>query len=140
MNRLSNPILLLVPHEALGAVLILFLVLGGLCRIVGARRASTGLIATAIVVPIATVVVEVLFNELFAVLPPSLVKIVAWLVMGIVYLVIFGTLMNFLFGEEAWGHAKGQLLADSIKGILRIAISWPLLLVWGVLALYLWIK
>jgi hypothetical protein len=140
MNRISNPILLLVPHEALGALLILFLVLGGLCRIVGARRASTGLIATAIAIPFATVIVEALFNELFAVLPPSLVKIVAWCVMGIVYLVIFGSLMSFLFGEGVWGHAKGQLLADSIKGILRFALTWPLLLVWVVLALYLWIK
>ena len=140
MNRLSNPILLLVPYEALGAVLILFLVLGGLCMVVGARRAATGLIATAIVIPFATVIIEALFNELFAALPPSLVKVVAWFVMGIVYLVIFGSLMSFLVGEEAWVHAKGQLLADSIKGLLRMAFSWPLLLVWGVLALYLWIK
>lgn len=132
--------LLLVPHEALGGVLLLFLVLGGICRIVGARRASTGLIAMAIAVPLVTVMMEVLFNELFAVLPPSLVRIVAWLVMIVVYVVIFGALMSFLFGQRSWEEAKGQLLANSVKGVLRIAVSWPLLLVWVVLAAYLWLK
>lgn len=140
MNRLTNPMLLLVPHEALGGVLLLFLVLGGICRIVGARRASTGLIAMAIAVPLVTVMMEVLFNELFAVLPPSLVRIVAWLVMIVVYVVIFGALMSFLFGQRSWEEAKGQLLANSVKGVLRIAVSWPLLLVWVVLAAYLWLK
>ena len=118
----------------------LFLVLGGICRIVGARRASTGLIAMAIAVPLVTVVMEALFNELFAVLPPSLVRIVAWLVMIVVYVVIFGALMIFLFGQRSWDEAKGHLLADSVKGVLRIAVSWPLLLVWVVLAAYLWLK
>lgn len=140
MNRLTNPMLLLVPHEALGGVLLLFLVLGGICRIVGARRASTGLIAMAIVFPFVTVVMEALFNELFAVLPPSLVRIVAWLVMIVVYVVIFGALMIFLFGQRSWDEAKGHLLADSVKSVLRIAVSWPLLLVWAVLAAYLWLK
>jgi len=140
VNRLTNPVLLLVPHEALGAMLVLFLVLGGLCRVVGARRASTGLIATAIAIPFATVVVEALFNELFGLLPPSLVTIVAWFVMIIVYLFIFGALMRSIFGEDAWSNAMGQLIANSIQGILRFAFSWPLILVWGVLAFYLWIK
>ena len=138
MNRLSNPVLLLVPHEALGGVLLLFLVLGGLCRIVGAKTASTGLIATAIAVPFVSVVVEALFNELFAVLPPSLVRIVAWLVLGLVYIIIAGALMSFVFGQRVWDEAKGHLLADAIKGLFRLAFSWPLLLVWAVLAVYLW--
>lgn len=57
------------------------------------------LIATAIAIPFVTVVVEVLFNELFAVLPPPLVQVVAWFVLVIVYLVIFGALMSFIFGQ-----------------------------------------
>ena len=140
MNRLTNPVLLLVPEEALGAVLVLFLVLGGICMMVGARRASIALIATAIAVPFITVVMEAMFNELFAALPPALVKIVAWFVLGVVYLVIFGALMSFLFGEKTWESAKGQLLADAIKGVLRIAFSWPLLFVWGALAAYFWMQ
>ena len=140
MNRATNPILLLVPHEALGAVLLLFLTLGGLCMVVGARRASKGLIATAIAVPFITVIMEALFNELFSVLPPSLIKPVSWLILIVVYIVIFGALMSFLFGQRTWEAAKGQLLSDSIKGVLRIAVSWPLLVIWGILAAFLWLK
>jgi len=140
LNRLTNPILLLVPHELLGGVLLLFLILGGLCRIVGARKASTGLIATAIAVPLVTVVIEALFNELFAVLPPSLVQVVAWLVLIIVYVVIFGALMSFLFGQRIWEHAKGILLADAIKGALRIALTWPLLIIGVILAAFFWLR
>ena len=138
MNRLGNPILLLVPHEALGAALMLFLVAGGLCMIVGARRAATGLIATAIAVPFVSVVIEALFNELFAVLPPWLVQVVAWLVLAVVYLIVLGAFMSFVFGQRVWDETKAHLLADAIKGLLRLAFSWPLLLVWAALAIYLW--
>ena len=129
---------MLVPHEALGAVLLLFLVLGGLCKIVGANKAATGLILVALAVPFVSVVVEALFNELFAVLPPWLVQIVAWLVLGIVYAVIAGTLMSFAFGQRVWDETKAHLLAGAIKSVLRLAFSWPFLLVWVVLAIYLW--
>lgn len=140
MNRLTNPVLMLVPHELLGSVLLLFLVLGGLLRVVGAKRLSTGLIVTAIAVPFVTVVVEALFNELFAVLPPQLVQVAAWLVLILVYLFIFGALMSIVFGQRVWDEAKGHLLADAIKGTLKIALSWPLLLVWGAAAIYVWLK
>jgi hypothetical protein len=131
---------MLVPQEALGGVLLLFLVSGGICFIVGARKAGTGLIATAIAVPLVTVLVEAVFNEAFAVLPPRLAQIAAWIVLIIVYVAIFGALMSFLFGQKAWDGAKGNLLAGAIKGILRIAVSWPFLLVWSVLGVYLWLK
>ena len=137
MNRLANPVLLLVPHEALGAVLLLFLVLGGLCRVVGAKKASTGLIFAALAVPIVSVVVEALFNELFAILPPWLVRIVAWLVLVLVYIVIAGALMSLVFGQRVWDEAKSHLLADAIKGLLKLAFSWPLVPVWAVLIMYL---
>ncbi len=140
LNRIANPALMLVPHELLGGFLLLFLVLGGLCRIVGAKKQSTGLIVTAIAVPFIAVVVEALFNELFAVLPPWLVQIVAWLVLIVVYIAIFAAMMGMLFGTQAWGEAKGHLLADAIKWLLRKAFSWPLLLVWGGLAIYVWLK
>ena len=139
MERLVNPVLLLVPHEALGAVLLLFLVSGGLCMVVGARRAASGLIVTAIAVPFITVIVEAFFNELFAVLPLWLVQIVAWLVLGLAYLMIFGAFMSFVFGKAVWDGAKSHLLADAIGGVFRFLISWPLLLVWGAAAVYfLW--
>lgn len=129
---------MLVPHEALGAVLLLFLVLGGLCRIVGAKKAATGLIVTALAVPFVTVIVEALFNELFAVLPLWLAQIVAWLVLILVYIIILGAFMSFAFGQKAWDKTRSELLASAIKGVFRLAFSWPLLLVWVVLAVYLW--
>ena len=137
MNRLTNPVLMLVPHELLGGFLLIFLVMGGICRIVGAKQASTSLIVTAIAIPFVTVVVEALFNELFAVLPLWLVKIVAWLVLVTVYLRIFGALMTLLFGQRVWGETKSHLLADAIKTALRIVFSWPLIFLWGALGLYL---
>ena len=74
----------------------------------------------------------------FAVLPPPLVRIVAWLVLGLVYIIIAGALMSFVFGQRVWDEAKAHVLADAIKGLFRLAFSWPLLLVWAVLAVYLW--
>jgi hypothetical protein len=138
--KLTNAALMLVPEAALGTVLLLFMTLGGLCLVIGAKRQAIWLIATAIAIPLVTVLVEALFGELFAVMPPALVRVVAWLVLILTYLFILGALMGFLFGEHVWSDAKGHLLADAIKGILRIAVSWPMLVVWGVLAIYLWLK
>ncbi len=138
MNRAINPALMLIPHEVLGQVLALFLVLGGICMVVGARRASAGLIVTAIAVPFVTVVVETLFSEVFAILPPQFVQFFAWLVLALVYLLILGALMSFVFGQHVWSEAKGHLLADAIKAILRLAISWPLLITWIGLAVFFW--
>lgn len=140
MNRLANPVLMLVPHDALGGVLLLFIVLGGICRILGATKASTALIATAIAVPFVTVLVEVLFNQLFVVLPPSLVQIVAWLVLALVYLAICGALMSLVFGESVWTEAKGHILATVLMSIFRLAFSWPMLLVWAAGGVYVWWK
>ena len=140
MNRLTNPVLMLVPHELLGGFLLIFLVMGGICRIVGAKQASTSLIVTAIAIPFVTVVVEALFNELFAVLPLWLVKIVAWLVLVTVYLCIFGALMTLLLGQRVWGETKSHLLVGTIKAAIRIVFSWPLLLLFGGIAVYLSLK
>ncbi|MEQ1790258.1 MAG: hypothetical protein ABL857_07430 [Rickettsiales bacterium] len=139
MNRAINPTIMLIPHEMLGQILALFLVLGGICMVVGARKAATGLISIAIALPFITVVVEAFFNEFFAILPPQFTQLFAWLVLGLVYLLIFGTLMSFLFGQRVWDQAKGQLLADAIRGVLRLVISAPLLITCVVgLVAFLW--
>ena len=103
------------------------------------KRINAWVIVTAIAVPFVTVVVEALFNELFAVLPLWLVQIVAWVVLGFAYLMIFGAFMSFVFGQAVWDGAKSHLLADAIGGVFRFLFSWPLLLVWAALAIYfLW--
>ena len=140
MGRVTNPALVLVPHEALGAVLVLFLVLGGLCMVVGLRRAAKGLIITASATPFISVAVEALFNEFFAALPVELIRPVAWLVLAIAYLFVGGMLMSLVFGERVWTEAKAHLLADAVRGLFRLAFSWPLLLVWTALAIFLWLR
>jgi hypothetical protein len=138
MGRLTNPTLVLIPHEALGAVLVLFLVLGGICMVVGLRRAATVLVFTAIATPFISVMVEALFNEFFAALPPGLVTPIAYLVLAITYLVVGGMLMGALFGERVWTETKAQLLADAIRGLFRLAFSRVMLVVWVIAAAYLW--
>jgi hypothetical protein len=140
MSRIANPLLMLVPHELLGGFLLLFIVLGGLCRIVGAKKQSNALILIAIAIPFITVLVEGLCNELFAGLPPWTVKPIAWLTLIVVYVAIFSGLIALLFGTKAWDAAKGHLLAKAITELLRLLLWWPLLLLFAGLAVYAWLK
>ena len=138
MNRVTNPILMLVPYEVLGSVLLLFLVLGGLCMIVGAKKAAYGLIATAVAVPFVSVVVEAIFTGLFSFMPPWMVQVTAWLILILIYIAIFAGLMSLLFGQRAWDHAKGHLLADAIKALARMAFRWQMIPLWLGLAALIW--
>ncbi|MEQ1778973.1 MAG: hypothetical protein ABL863_10575 [Nitrosomonas sp.] len=139
MNRAINPTLMLIPAELLGQVLALFLVLGGICMVVGARKAATGLITTAIALPFISVIVQALFNDLFAIMPPQYVQWVAWLVQGIIFVIILGGLMSFLFGQPVWNQAKGHLLAEAIIGVFRLVFSWQfVMLLIGLGILFMW--
>lgn len=139
MERLAHPMLHLVPHELLGGVLSLLLVLGGLCMMVGARKLSTALIVTAITTPFISVLIEAVFNQLLAILPPTLVHVLAWCALGILYLLMFGALMGFLFGQGTWENAKGNLLAGAISRLAGIIFTWPILAVFGVVVAYFWL-
>jgi hypothetical protein len=138
MDRAVNLSLIMIPAEIIGPVLALLLMLGGLCMVVGARKAAAGLITTAIALPFITVIVEALFNDLFAIIPTQYAQLVVWLVLGAIYLLIFGGLMSFLFGRHAWNEAKGNLLADAIKGVLRLMFSWQFLFLWIGLGIFFW--
>lgn len=139
MNRAINPTLMLIPAELLGQVLAIFLVLGGICMVVGAKKASIGLITIAIALPFISVIVQALFNDLFAIIPPQHVQWVALLLQGIIFVIILGGLMSFLFGQHVWNQAKGHLLAEAIIGVFRLAFSWQfIMLLVGVGILFLW--
>jgi hypothetical protein len=138
MNDLLFPALVLIPHEALGGFLMIMIVLGGICIMFGATRQGKTLIGTAIAVPLVTVVVEALCNELFAVLPLWAVKVVAWLILILTYLAVFASVMRLLLGKEAWDNAKGNMASDAMKGVFKVAFSKWLLPVWAVLLIYLW--
>ena len=130
---------MLVPHELLGIVLLLFLTTGGLCMIVGAKKAASGLVATAVAVPFVSVMVEALMAGLFDYMPAWMVQATAWLVLILIYVAIFAALMSLIFGQRAWDEAKGHLLADAIKGLARVAFSWPMMLFWlGLAAFIAW--
>jgi hypothetical protein len=130
MNRISNPLLMLIPEQALGPLLLLMLVGGGLLITVGARRAGGALVTLAIAIPFITVVVEALFNDLFAALPEGLVQPVAWLIMLVFYAVLGFMLLKLVVGQKAIDQAKGQLIADATKGLLKLMFRLPVMLLW----------
>ena len=140
MNLLGNIAFVLVPAEALGAMCALLLVAGGMCLIVGAQRAGRSLIGLGIALPFVTVLAEILFNELFAVLPLWLVRLISWALLLLMYGLLFGAAMGALFGQRSWDEAKGHLIADSMRGIFRMAVSPPALAGWAVLGLYVWLR
>ncbi|MGZ0020551.1 hypothetical protein [Nitrosomonas sp. wSCUT-2] len=124
MNRSFNSMLMLIPEEMLGNVLTLLLVLGGLCLIIGAKRTASFLIVTAIALPFIAAIAGAFFNELFAVLPPQMAQLFAWSITAIIGLLLFGTAMSAIFGIHAWNAAKGQLLADAIRGLFKAIFRW----------------
>jgi Na+/phosphate symporter len=140
LNRINEPLLYLVPDELIGIVLVLLIMLGGFCMMVGAKKTAMTLIIMAISFPIISTFIEIIFSDLFAMLPEAYIKPASWIVMGVCYLMMFGVLMRTFFGEKAWDQAKGELLADAIKWLLRKALSLPMLIVWVGFVGYLWLK
>ena len=130
MNRVTNPLLLIMPEEMMGPVLALMIVTGGLLLIIGFRRSGLALIGLAIGMPIITVLVEALMNDLFNSMPESWVQPIAWIMMAVIYLMLAGAFLTLLIGQKGIDEAKGQLLADAIKGLLKLAFKWPVMLVW----------
>jgi hypothetical protein len=39
-------------------------------------------------------------------------------------------LVKLLVGQKAIDEAKGQLLADAVRGLLRLMFRWPLIVLW----------
>jgi len=139
MNRIANPLLMIIPEAAIAPLLVLLLVGGGLLITVGARRAGGAMVILAIAIPFITVIVEALFNDFFSALPEALVQPIAWLIMGIFYLVLGLMLVKLVVGQKAIDEAKGHLLADAIKWLAKLMFRWPVMLVWvSTLAYLVW--
>lgn len=130
MNTTTNILFLLIPEELVGTLLLFMLVAGGLAFIVGARRIGKALVISAIAFPFISVVVSALMNDFFASLPPDLVMPIALLVMVALYIAIGWMIIKAIFGQKAVDHAKGELLADGAKALIRLSFSK-----WGLLAL-----
>lgn len=130
MNGIMNPLLILVPMEYLGLMMAFMLVIGGMLIIMGAVVKGKVLIFTAIAIPFISVIVQVLMNAFFASLPEALIMPVAWFIMFVAYAIGAMVVVRLLFGDKAVEHAKGQLLADAVKWMLKLLFRWPVMLVW----------
>ena len=62
-------------------------------------------------------------NELFVAVPGWSVTPVAMLLMLILYLMIGWALIKMVFGQRAIDEAKGHLLAEAVKGLLRMTLT-----------------
>ena len=137
MNRIANPLLMLVPPELMGVLIMSLWVAGGFAFIVGARRTGGALVTVAIAIPLITVIVEALIGEAFALLPDALVMPVAFLITLALWLTVGWMLVKLVFGQRAVDEAKGHLLADALKAILRTLFRHPAILIASVFLLYL---
>ena len=139
MNRIVNPLLMLVPESMMGALLVLLLVVGGLLVTMGQRKSGSALVATAISFPVVMLVLNVLFDSVFAAVPVWLMQPLAVLLTVAFYLTFVSMMVKMLVGSRAYDEAKGRLLADAIKALLRVAFRWPVMLTWlGILTYLAW--
>lgn len=136
MSRITNPLLMVVPPELLGLLVFAMIVLGGLMLVVGARQRGLALVGVAVAIPFISVVVEALMNDVFTMVPDALVLPLAWLIMGVAYVMLLAAFVKLVFGEKAVDHAKGELLASALKGVLRLLLWWPVMLAWMALVAY----
>ena len=123
MSRATNPLTMLIPAQLLGLAMLTMLVGGGLAMILGARRTGQALVLTAIALPFVRVLVQALTNSLSDAMPEWLVTPAAMLFMLVSCLMVGWALIKLVFGHKAVEEAKGHLLADALKGLLRMMFT-----------------
>ena len=123
MGQTTNLLLLLLPPELLIPFVTLMVMVGGLLIAVGARQKGAALVIAGVSLPIVMVIVEVLMTEFFMALPEELVTPVATAIMILLYAIIGWSLFKWVVGQKAIDEAKGQLLADAVKWLLRRVFS-----------------
>lgn len=123
MNQSTNLLLSLVPKELLGSVLLLMMMAGGLAIVVGARKIGQALVISAIAFPVVGVISAALLNTIFGALPPELARMARAVAAVLVFAALAWMIIKWIFGEEAVNQAKGELLADAIRGIFRFMFS-----------------
>ena len=139
MNRITNPLLMLVPEESMPQVLVLMIMIGGLLMVVGARRSGLALVLTAISLPFITHIVEALMNHVFDAVPDWAVQPLAWALMAVAYLALAVSLIVLLVGERVWRDVKTQLAVRAIVGLFSLVFWWPAMLIWvPALAYFMW--
>lgn len=123
MSQATNLLFLLLPPELLIPFVTLTVMAGGLLIVVGARQKGTALVIAGISLPIVMLAVELLMTEFFMALPEPLIAPVATAIMILLYAMIGWPLFKWIVGQKAVDEAKGQLLADAVKWLLRQIFS-----------------
>lgn len=123
MNSATNLFLLLLPPELLGLLTVALIIAGGFMVMIGARRKGTALVVTGMSLPLVLILVEALMNDLFTALPEWLVMPVSVAITTIIYLLVGWAFVKLVFGQRAIDEAKGHLLADAARWVLRRVFS-----------------
>jgi hypothetical protein len=137
MNRLTNPILMIMPVELFGLLIVGMLVCGGLAMTVGARKLGRRLMIGAIALPFIMLLVEALIDDLFVLMPDFMIMPVAFLITVLAWLMLAWALLRLAVGQAALENARGALLADCIKAMARPLFSHPFILIGGLFVAYL---
>lgn len=140
MSNVLNFLLLVVPDSLLGSVLTLLVIAGGFAMILGFRAHGTALVVTAVAIPIVSAAIEAVTDELFTIMDGRLVVPISMAALLLVYLAIGWGLIKLVFGQRAIDEAKGHLLADAAKGVLRMAFTRVGLIAVGGLFLFLYLS
>lgn len=140
MNKVGFNILNIIPAELMQVVLTICIVVGGLCLVVGARKAGFSLILTGISFPIVSLLMELLLTDFFTMLPEPVVPYIVWSILGLVYLVIFASAMQLIVGEKAWVETKANLLTAFLISIFSLLFNRYTLVIWLLFALFFWLK
>lgn len=142
MNRVSTPLMMIVPVELLGLIMTGMIMLGGIFIMFSATRKGKAIIFAALMIPVALLVAQALMDSFFAALPDGLIQPVSWLITGIIYLATGWALFRALVGERVIREAQSRLLADFMKWLARQFFKWPVVLMClgGLAYLYLSVK
>lgn len=140
MGQSINLLLLFLPPEMLGLLSVVLIVSGGILIMLSARRQGTALVLTGISLPLITVLIEALMNDLFMALPDRLVMPMAIALQIIIYITIGWSLLKSIVGQRAIDEAKGHLLADAVKWLLRRSFSRYGVMVLGSVLVLSWLS
>jgi hypothetical protein len=138
MNRFTNPILMIIPPELFGLIVVGMLICGGLAITVGARKLGKGLVLGAIALPFVMFIVEALMNDLFAAMPEALIMPVAFLITVTAWIMLGWAIMRMVFGQAVLRNAGGIILADTIRGGARLLFSRPIVVIGALVFAYLY--
>lgn len=136
MNRFTNPILMLLPPDLLGPLIVGMLVVAGLAIMFGARAFGRNLAVAAILLPFLVVLVEVLMDEFFAAIPEILIMPVAFAITVIFWAMLGWAFLRLFFNQAVIDNAIGILLADAIRAGARPLIARPFIVIALVIAAY----